>query len=88
MANQRDRISPSIPALRSVIAPRTQDEHYAYRGQLKSALSNSLLGTDAFTWGQRSGEGREEELRRQYLDALKHADATDDYGPLIAIATS
>jgi Fic-DOC domain mobile mystery protein B len=46
------------------------------------------LGTDAFTWGQRSGEGREEELRRQYLDALKHADATDDYGPLIAIATS
>lgn len=46
------------------------------------------LGSNAFTWGRRSGEGREEELRRQYLDALRLADSTDDYGPLITIARS
>lgn len=46
------------------------------------------LGSNAFSWGQRTGQGREEELRRQYLDALKLADATDNYGPLILIALS
>jgi len=46
------------------------------------------LGSNAFTWGRRTGEGREEELRRQYLDALKLADTTDNYGPLTMIALS
>jgi Fic-DOC domain mobile mystery protein B len=45
------------------------------------------LGRTVYTWGRRSG-GDREAIRREYLDALQLADRTDDYGPLVRIATS
>lgn len=45
------------------------------------------LGSDVYSWGRRSGEDPEPQ-RRRYLDALKSADETDDYGALTNIALS
>lgn len=45
------------------------------------------LGSQVYSWGQRSN-AHVEEKRQQYLAALKIADATDDYEPLIAVALS
>ena len=45
------------------------------------------LGVDVYTWGQRSGGGADD-ARVRYVDALRHADTTDDFGPLIVVATS
>jgi Fic-DOC domain mobile mystery protein B len=44
------------------------------------------LGRHVYTWGRRSG-GDREAIRRDYLDALQLADRTDNYGPLVRIAT-
>jgi Fic-DOC domain mobile mystery protein B len=46
------------------------------------------LGDNPFTWGGEAGRGREEELRREYLDALQLADSKGDFAPLVAIALS
>ena len=45
------------------------------------------LGIDVYTWGQRSGSSADD-ARARYVDTLRHADTTDDFGPLIAVATS
>lgn len=45
------------------------------------------LGTNLYTWGQRTA-GSVAEARIAYIDALAHADKTDDYGPLVTLATS
>lgn len=45
------------------------------------------LGTNLYTWGQRTA-GSVEETRIAYIDALAYADKTNDYGPLVALATS
>lgn len=45
------------------------------------------LGVDVYTWGQRSGGGADD-ARVHYIDAFRHADTTDDFGPLIVVATS
>lgn len=45
------------------------------------------LGDNVYTWGARSGLDREI-ARRRYLDALRLADNTDEYGPLVEIARS
>ncbi|MCL4446609.1 MAG: mobile mystery protein B [Actinobacteria bacterium] len=51
-------------------------------------LARSLgLGFGRYTWGRRSG-GDREEIRREYLDALRLADVTGEYGPLVKIALS
>lgn len=47
----------------------------------------SGLGANLYTWGQRTA-GSVEEARIAYIDALAHADKTDDYGPLVKLATS
>lgn len=46
------------------------------------------LGDNPFTWGAEAGRGREEELRREYLDALHIADSKGDFAPLVAISLS
>ena len=45
------------------------------------------LGNRAYTWGARSGEDPAV-VRQRYLDALRLADDTDEYGPLVRIAQS
>jgi Fic-DOC domain mobile mystery protein B len=45
------------------------------------------LGPLPYTWGQRSNAPVEDK-RLEYLAAIKHAEATDDYVPLIAVALS
>ena len=40
------------------------------------------------TPGAGAAGGDREAIRRDYLDALQLADRTDDYGPLVRIATS
>lgn len=45
------------------------------------------LPAETFTWGFRTYSDPEL-ARNDYLDALRHADMTDDHGPLIQIATS
>lgn len=45
------------------------------------------LGVGVYTWGQRGG-GSADDARERYVDALRHADTTNDFGPLIAVATS
>jgi Fic-DOC domain mobile mystery protein B len=45
------------------------------------------LGPNLYTWGQRTAHSVED-ARADYVDALAHADNTDDYGPLVSLATS
>lgn len=45
------------------------------------------LGDSAYTWGARSGDDPAT-VRRHYLDALRLADDTDEYGLLVRIARS
>lgn len=45
------------------------------------------LGRRAYTWGARSGDDPTV-VRQRYLDALRLADSTDEYGPLVRIARS
>ena len=45
------------------------------------------LGVGVYTWGQRGG-GSADDARARYVDALRHADTTNDFGPLIEVATS
>jgi hypothetical protein len=45
----------------------------------------SLLGEQVFTWGAENlvAPGS---ARKVYLDALRHADRTQDFGPLVSFA--
>jgi len=45
------------------------------------------LGSEAYTWGRRSGEPMGE-VRIRYVDALRLADTADEFGPLIQVAIS
>ena len=46
------------------------------------------LGETFYTWGGRNPAANREAARRKYLQALRIADADDEYGPLVDIATS
>lgn len=45
------------------------------------------VGDRPYTWGARSGDDPVE-VRRRYLGALRLADRTDEFGPLVAVAQS
>lgn len=47
----------------------------------------SLLGEPVFTWGA-DDIGEPGAVRKAYLDALRHADRTQDFGPLVSFARS
>ena len=55
--------------------------------RLAADLLIEQLGQASFTWGTQdlSASGV---ARKVYLDALRHADKTDDFGPLVAFARS
>jgi Fic-DOC domain mobile mystery protein B len=55
--------------------------------RLAADLLVSSLGRPVFSWGSEN-LGAPEEVRRAYLDALRTADKTFDYGPLLAFARS
>lgn len=55
--------------------------------RLAADLLVSLLGEPVFTWG---GEdpGAPGDVRKAYLDALRHADRTQEFTPLVSFARS
>lgn len=55
--------------------------------RLAADILVTSLGEDRFTWG-RENLAIDGDARHLYLDALRHADRTLDYGPLVAFARS